>query len=181
MDSNGIFPRISLSLNYVEFTDCLYDFVTGRKVSIDSVSPTLAVGTSFSFNFDDCVAPVRVLGLLGTVRKYLEGFDRLLKVLESFGGVFHPQLNRKENKALFLLGDPSTYKTFLAKLVLETVYGSAHIDVLARSKSRFNLSTLLKEDRSPYVLFLDDLRWDEMGMFLADFLNLLDGGKISTK
>lgn len=31
----------------------------------------------------------------------------------------HPRLNRKEDPALYLTGKPSTYETFLARLVLD--------------------------------------------------------------
>lgn len=223
-----LFPRISLSLNCVEFSDCVYDFVPGETLSKRQMSPTLAVCTNFAMDFDMCKPPIRLLGLLATVlnygydgvehwvkdrnrmrdlgstlydecgrlihrpmveermnegrvEKYLENLNRLIKLLERFGGVFHPQLNRKENKALFLVGVPSSYKTFVAKLLLETVYGLAHIDILPRSMSRFSLSSLRKEDKAPYVLFLDDVRWDELGIYLADFLNLLDGTLMSTE
>jgi hypothetical protein len=52
--------------------------------------------------------------------------------------------NRKDNPALYLTGEPSTYKTFLARLVLDTVYGFDHIDIISRSRSRFNRSALSK-------------------------------------
>lgn len=223
-----LFPRISLSLNCVEFSDCVYDFVPGETLAKKKMSPTLAVCTSFAMDFDECSPPIRLLGLLATVlhfgyngvdhwvtdrdrmrdlgstlydesgrlihrpmvdermnegyvATYVTNFNRLIKLLERFGGVFHPQLNRKENKALFLVGAPSSYKTFVAKLLLETVYGLDHIDILPRSMSRFSLSSLRKEDKAPYILFLDDVRWDELGMYLADFLNLLDGTLMSTE
>jgi hypothetical protein len=40
---------------------------------------------------------------------------------------------------------------------------------------------LRKSDGSPYVLLMDDSRWGKLGLALADFLNLLDGGKVATE
>lgn len=212
-----LFPRLHLTMNYVEFTDCLYDFTLGQTLVTPALNTTICSASNTDCEFAACRPPYQLLGLLSVLTgwgrnesakgrtlvstlpsnseelssderfakacasHYLEKENRLLKALCAIGGIFHPRLNRKDNPALYLTGEPSTYKTFLARLVLDTVYGFDHIDIISRSRSRFNLSSLRKSDGSPYVLLMDDSRWGELGLALADFLNLLDGGKVATE
>jgi hypothetical protein len=204
-----LFPRLHL-MNYVEFTNCLYDFTLGQTLVTPALNTTICCASNTDCEFAACRPPYQLLGLLlvltgwgrnesakgrtlvstlpsnseelssderfakACASNYLEKENRLLKVLCAIGGISHPRLNRKDNAALYLTGEPSTYKTFLARLVLDTVYGFDHIDIISRSRSRFNPSSLRKSDGSPYVLLMDDSRWGELGLALADFLNLLD-------
>lgn len=59
--------------------------------------------------------------------------------------------------------------------------GLDSVDVLDRNSNRFNTSNLRKEGNQPYVLIIDDLRWDHLGMHLPDFINLLDGYFVRTE
>jgi hypothetical protein len=108
-------------------------------------------------------------------------YQRIRKAIRTFGGLFHPYLNRKMNPALFLSGPPSTYKTFLILNLFKTLILQQNIDVLARQNSRFNLWNLKKEGNQPYTLIMDDLRWEHLGMPIPDLINLLDGHFVSTE
>ena len=66
-------------------------------------------------------------------------------------------------------------------MVLKQLVGSDHIDILSRHNSKFNFGKLKKDDHSPYVLVMDDFRWQQTGMYVADFLNLLDGNLVNTE
>ena len=90
-------------------------------------------------------------------------------------------MNRKKNPALFLTVNPSTCKTLIILTIFEQVIGLDNVDILSRHENRSNFGVLKKDDDSPYVLLLDHFRWQDAGMYTADFLNLLDGNFVNTE
>lgn len=112
----------------------------------------------------------------------LQGYmQHFFKALETFGGLYHPKSERKKNKVLYLAGPSNSFKTFIIKTILSKLVGIENIDTISRHSSRFNTNSLRKSNDTPYVLFLDDFRWDSIGMVPADFLNLLDGSFVNTE
>lgn len=57
------------------------------------------------------------------------------------------------------------------------------VKLLSRQSSAFNTTDLRNDiDKDePYILVIDDMRWDGIGMHLADFINLLDGYFVKTE
>ena len=87
----------------------------------------------------------------------------------------HPFDNRKQNPALYLCGEPSTYKTFSIKTFFDRLVGIHFVEIISRQNKRLYTGNLRKHDGQPYILVIDDMRWEGVGMHLPDFLNLLDG------
>ena len=209
--SFDLFPKISPINFLVEFKDSLYDFSKGCLLDFQSVSPQTATVCFVGDNFDDCEPPFTFLGILHVLIAYgvditpqrkdlsnkpetlytnadtaaLQRFqkcDNLFKdALKTFGGLFHPMLNRKRNPALYLYGPSSTYKTFLIRTIFSKLVGLDSVEFIDRNHSRFNTANLRKNDDTPYVLIIDDLRWDHLGMHLPGFINLLDGYFVKTE
>ena len=207
----NLFPKLSFLNFLVEFKDCVFEFAKGTTYTFQQVAPETATVCFVNNNFDQCIPPINTLGLLHTLvawgkdisqerkellkipQKSLTRYDqasiqhfeksqqRFIEALETFGGLFHPSHNRKQNKALYLKGPPSTYKTFLIKTMFSRLVGLDSVQVLDRNSSRFNTANLRKDDKQPYVLIIDDLRWDHLGMHLPDFINLLDGYFVRTE
>ena len=107
--------------------------------------------------------------------------NKVIKTLQVLGGLFHPEISRKQNPAIFLSGGTSTCKTLIIFSLLKRVFGLDHLDTISRHKTRFNFGGLAKEDNSPYILIMDDFRWETTGMHIAEFLNLLDGVFLNTE
>ena len=106
---------------------------------------------------------------------------QLTNLLFNIGGLFQPHVNRKQNPALYIHGQPSTFKTTLIRIIFEALIGLNHVDVLSRTKSRFNTSVLNKSHADQYVLLFDDFRTDHIGLSVPDLLNLLDGTLVQTE
>lgn len=206
-----LFPSLSLINFLVEFKDNLFDLSSGTTMPFKDVEPQTATVCFVDTDFDQCQPPYVTLGLLHCLvawgqdittqfekleAKPYEQLDRyeeaiitnmqasqcrFEEALQTLGGLFHPTHNRKQNKALYLKGPPSTYKTFLIKTLFNKLVGLDSVDVLDRHNNRFNTSNLRKDDNRPYVLVIDDLRWDHLGMHIPDFINLLDGYFIRTE
>lgn len=207
----NLFPKLSILNFLVEFKDKLFEFSRGTTLPFQQVAPQTATVCFVNEEFDQCIPPYNTLGLLHCLVAWgeditgeferiarkdtneLDRYDkgrfhhmqqsqkRFAEALETFGGLFHPTHNRKQNKALYLMGPPSTYKTFLIRTLFNRLIGLDSVDVLDRNSSRFNTSNLRKEGNQPYVLIIDDLRWEHLGMHLPDFINLLDGYFVRTE
>lgn len=201
----NLFPKLSLLNFLVEFKDKLFEFSGGTTMPFRDVAPQTDTVCFVDADFDQCKPPYNTLGLLhclvawgeditgeleqieqkntqpldkyekARIEHMQDSQNRFHQALQTFGGLFHPTHNRKMNKALYLKGPPSTYKTFLIRTLFNKLVGLDSVEVLDRHNSRFNTSNLRKDDNQPYVLIIDDLRWDHLGMHLPDFINLLDG------
>lgn len=106
---------------------------------------------------------------------------RFLEALKAFGGLYHPEANRKKNPALYIVGQPNSYKTTLLYSILEKLVGKHDIQIISTHKSQFNLAHLRKADGSPFVLLFDDHRWEQFGIHHTQLLNLLDGKLVRTE
>ena len=207
----ALFPKLSILNFLVEFKDCVFEFSKGTIFTFDQIAPQTATVCFVDNTFDQCKPPYITLGLLhtliswgkdisqerkdilqipdnlltksdhGTISYFQDSQNRFTEALQTFGGLFHPTHNRKKNPALYLQGPPSTYKTFLIKTIFDKLVGLDSVEVLDRNSSRFNTANLRKQDEQPYVLIIDDLRWDHLGMHLPDFINLLDGYFVRTE
>ena len=206
-----IFPKLIIHGFFVEFKDCIYNFFDGNTISLQHVQPNTATLCYVNCNFDQCRPPYTILGLLHTLiaggkdfsqeRKKLlalpahqldvlnrmsidhfqESHDRFIDALHAFGGLYHPNDNRKQNPVLYLYGPPTTYKTFLVRTIFDRLVGIDSVNILSRYSGRFNSGNLRKEDGQPYILVIDDMRWQHVGMILPDFINLLDGYFVRTE
>ena len=112
---------------------------------------------------------------IACIEHFQKSEDRFIEALHAFGGLYHPFDNRKQNPALYLCGEPSTYKTFSIKTIFDRLVGIHFVEIISRQNGRFNTGNLRKHDGQPYILVIDDMRWEGVGMHLPDFLNLLDG------
>ena len=220
-----LFPKLSLYMFYVEYTDCVYDFDRGDTTPFHQVPVNAATVCSTPHTWNETPPPWRILGLLytllargvdsrqnyldalkeikdkGWVKNWNQGlidnseqhhlfvsaergekdFTSFFETLTYFGGLYHPKFARKQNPALYLEGRSNSFKTFLLEMIFKKLVGLENVDMLSRTKGRFNTSRLKKEDGQPYILFLDELRWDQLGMPFADFLALLDGKFVHTE
>jgi hypothetical protein len=206
-----LFPQLIIQLFYVEFKDVVYEFSRGTTMPLQSVASETATVCYVDRIFDQIEPPFTLLGLVQTLiawgkditqekaklllipeqerDRYNEGClqhikeseSRFHKALTTFGGLYHPEINRKTNPALYLTGEPSTFKTFILLTIFKQLIGIDHIDILSRHNTRFNFANLKKQHNLPYVLLLDDFRWQIPGMHIPDFLNLLDGNFVSTE
>lgn len=207
----NLFPKLSTLNFLIEFNDKLFEFTGGGTLYFKAVEPQTATLCFVDNTFDQCRPPYATLGLFHCLvswgqdittewqqiaqkpkqnwDRYDEGRFQQMKAsqkrfeeaLQTFGGIFHPTHNRKKNKALYLKGAPSTYKTFLIRTLFNKIIGLDSVDIVDRHKNRFNTSNLRKDDQQPYVLIIDDLRWNSLGMHIPDFLNLLDGHYVRTE
>lgn len=206
-----IFPKLIIQGFFVEFKDYIYEFFEGKTIPLDSVPPNTATLCFENYTFDQCTPPFTLLGLLhtlvawgkditternevqaiptdqlqkydiGRIELFQKSEDRFFEALQTFGGLYHPQDNRKQNPAIYLCGEPSTYKTFLLRTLFHRLIGIDSVDILSRHSGRFNTANLRKEEGENYILILDDLRWDNLGMHIPDFINLLDGYFVKTE
>lgn len=203
-----LFPHLLIQLFLVEFKDCLYEFSRGTTQSKQEVAPETSTVCYVNTDFDNCEPPFTLLGLvhmlicLGknilpekeslqlippkklnksqkvSLKQMRQFEDRFCEALSAFGGMYHPTLNRKKNPALFLTGEPSTYKTFLINTLLGKLVGLDHCDIISRHNSRFSFEHLQKEDDLYFMLLMDDFSWENPGMFPGDMINLLDNNPI---
>ena len=206
-----IFPNLIIQGFLVEFKDCIYNFYDGTTISLQDVKPNTATFCHVKSNFDQCRPPYTLLGLLHTliawgqditkerkevlaipvderkrydlarIQHFQKSEDRFRDALQTFGGLYHPNDNRKQNPALYLCGEPSTYKTFLIRAIFDRLVGIDSVEVISRHNGRFNTGNLRKEDGQPYILVIDDMRWQHLGLHLPDFINLLDGYFVKTE
>lgn len=183
-----LLPTISPYIFYVEFQDTLYDFATGQTVPFTAIPPNASTLCSEPYPFHQCQPPFRLIALLfalvsnGRVDTIDEkNITTFFETLQTLGGLYHPTLNRKDNPAIYLVGQSNTFKTFLISTILNKLVGQENIDIISRFKGRFNSSILKKDHDQPYILLMDDLRWNELGMSVPDLLNLLDGQYVHTE
>lgn len=206
-----IFPKLTYAGFLVEFNDCVYQFFNGNTLPFEYVPPITASLCHVDQNFDQCTPPFTLVGLLhtliawgkdiaqereqllaipanqlqkehlGTLQHQQNSEDRFNKALRTFGGMYHPHDNRKQNPALYLRGEPSTYKTFILQTIFKRLVGLDSVDIISRHSGRFNTGKLRKDENEPYILIIDDMRWDCVGMNNADLINLLDGYFVNTE
>ena len=204
-----IFPTLEVQFFKVEFKDCIYDLKTGRVIPFEKAEPEMAFICYIDRKFDECVIPYNFLGLISSFsslgydsfeldqmqQSNLEGeknesyflskashnhiTNKVFDALVLFGGFYHPEMNRKNNPVLYLQGPPSTFKTTIILTIFKQLVGEDNIDIISRHKSKFNLASLKKEGNEPYILLMDDFRWDSVGLFIPDSLNLLDGNFVN--
>lgn len=205
----NIFPKLRPQMFLIEFQDTLYNFTEGTTVNPDLIDQSTQTLCFINNKWNDTKPPLKLLGLFSILvawglpfsdigypqkadlhtDRFLrssqehaeESFFRVIEALQAFGGLFHPEINRKINPALLIKGDPSSFKTFIILTILKGIFGLQNIDTISRSMSRFNLSKLRKDQEQPFILLMDDLRWNSLGMHLPDFLNLTDGNIVSTE
>ena len=206
-----LFPKLIIQLFLVEFSDLAYEFKSGKTLPFNEIAYEINSICHVNQRFNEIKPPYTTLALLSalinygrddlqqaqqykllpteklqgwqltTLQKWDKAYQALFQALIVFGGLYHFDMQRKQNKALFLSGDPNTYKTTLLKVILSKLVGLDHVDILSRTSGRFNTANLRKDDDSPYVLIMDDLRWEHLGMPEPDLLNLLDGNYVKTE
>ncbi len=103
------------------------------------------------------------------------------KDLQKLYGLLVDFITLLQNPVLYLHGDPSTYKTFLIKTIFDKLVGLHSVEVVSRQNGRFNLAKLRKDDNQPYIIVIDDYRWETLGMHVPDFINLLDAIFVHTE
>ena len=64
------------------------------------------------------------------INHFQKSENRFIDALHAFGGLYHPNDNRKQNPVLYLYGEPSTYKTVLIKTIFDKLVGINSVDIL---------------------------------------------------
>lgn len=206
-----LFPKLKLQFFLVEFLDKVYEFKNGKTYSFDEIDFEINSVCHVPKTFDEIEPPLFTLSLLfalinygrdetmkvqnikqipneqhdgtqiGSIRHWDKAWEISMLALAAIGGLYHFDEHRKQNKTIFLTGEPNTYKTTILKTILDKLIGLHHVDIISRTSNKFNLGNLRKDQDAPYILVMDDLRWEHLGLNTPDFTNLLDGDFVYTE
>lgn len=108
-----------------------------------------------------------------------EKLKQLTELIILIGGIFHPEVHRKANPALLLIGEPSSYKTFFLMNLLRQTFGEHQIKVISRTGGRFTFGFLTRNNK--VTIFMDDVQWNQLGITAGEFINLLDRNPIAAE
>lgn len=196
------FPRLEIQFFLVEFADKAYQFKYGKTFEFNEIGSETNSICYVNENFNQIKPPFITLALLFTLlnkghdktiiaqtkkeitsdtKDFITAWRRLQIALTAIGGLYHFDVHRKINKTVYFRGEPNSYKTAFFKALLDKLIGLDHVDVISRNNSQFNFANLRKQNGQPYLLIMDDLRWEALGMEIPDFLNLLDGTFVRTE
>lgn len=198
------FPKLEIQFFLVEFSDKAYQFKYGKTFQFDEIGPETNSICNVNTNFNDIKPPLVTLALLFILLNsgddkaiiaqienpdgsekinddFARAWRRLQVALTAIGGLYHFDVHRKRNKTVYFRGEPDSFKTAFFKALLDKLIGLDHVDVISRNNSQFNFADLRKQNGAPYLLIMDDLRWETLGMEIPDFLNLLDGTFVRTE
>ncbi len=204
----NLFAKLKIQFFLVEFLDKVYEFKKPKTFEFNEIDFEINSVCHIPENFHEIQPPIITLILLfgllnyGTMapvlqqiqkqeppthpemkqdEKFSNPWAKLQTTLTIFQGLFHLNVHRKNNKTMFLSGAPNIFKTTILKNLLQALVGLQHVYLMSRLSSKFNLGNLRKQQDSPYLLVMDDLRWENLCINIPDFLNLLDGTFVITE
>jgi hypothetical protein len=109
----------------IEFNQVVYDFSKAQIRESSRLPNHTRVLCGLPIEWNSLKPPIKSLGLLSKLirvdqtNNYQQTKNKIIEALSLFGGLFHPYLNRKANPAIFIRGEPSTFKTFFALSEIE--------------------------------------------------------------